>query len=413
MLVGLATSLIAAEIPISGDAEPHLAAFDRFMLAFMKEHEVPGAALAIARNGRIVYARGFGYADVEKHEPVEPNALFRIASISKPFTAAAIVQLQEHGKLRLDDHPFEMLGLSPILEEKGARMDPRLAHITIRQLLHHTAGFDRDASFDPMFRPIEIAKAAGHAPPAMPNDIIAYMMGRPLDFDPGTREAYSNFGYCVLGRVIERTSKQSYEQYVTSHILRPLEITRMRLGRTPEAGRAAGEVRYYPRGDARVQSVVEVGRGKVPVAYGGWCIEAMDAHGGWIASAAELVRFSSSFDDPARCPILSEESIAEMFRRPRDTGFELDGKPKAAYYACGWEVRPVAGGKANTWHTGLLDGSGSLLVRRHDGLTWAVLFNSDYDPNHKFLIELIDPLLHPVADGITQWPDGREFEQGL
>src|SRR5207244_1951980 len=117
--------------------------------------------------------------------------------------------------------------------------------------------------------------------------------------------------------------------------------------------------------------------------------------------------FASSFDEPGRSPILGAGSIAEAFRRPDGTGFDASGKPKPAYYACGWMVRPVGadGGKANTWHSGLLDGTSTLLVRRHDGLAWAVLFNTDRDAKQKTLSNLIDPLLHPVADGIARWPE--------
>lgn len=398
----------AEDVPITGRPEPALAAFDKLMLSFIQEHDCPGAVLTVARNGRIVYSRGFGFANLKKHELMQPDALFRICSITKPFTATAILQLQEQGKLRLDDHPFEMLGLKPHLEN-GGQMDPRLRQITIRQLLHHTGGFDRDKSFDPMFRPVIIARALGSKPPAGPREIIRYMMGRPLDFDPGTREAYSNFGYCVLGRVIEKVSGESYTDYVAKHVLRPLGITRMRLGRSLEKDAAQGEVHYYPLGDAHIKSMFGDGR-DVPICYGGEYIEALDAHGGWIASAPELVRFASAFEHPDRCPILSAKSIAEMFARPKDTGFEPDGKPKAAYYADGWEVRPVQGGKANTWHSGLLDGISTLLVHRYDGLAWAVMFNRDYIAGRKDLAGLIDPLLHPVADSIVNWPQGQAFD---
>jgi len=395
--------------PVTGHPEPSLAAFDQLMLTFIREHDVPGAALAIARHGRIVYARGFGYADVEKHQPVEPDSLFRIASISKPFTAAAILQLQERGKLRLDDHPFEMLELQPHLEP-GTMPDPRLKQITIRELLHHTGGFDRGVSIEPMFRSIEIAKAVGEPPPASPTAIIRYMMGRQLDFDPGAREVYSNFGYCVLGRVIEKVSGMPYDQYVRQEVQNPLGIHAMRLGHTLENRRADGEVRYYPRGNRQVESVFGDGQ-MVPLAYGGWCIESMDSHGGWLASAPDLVKFASAFEDPEHCPILKPASIAEMFARPPESGYDAHGKPKPLYYACGWQVRPIRNGKANTWHTGLLQGSATLLVHRYDDIAWAVLFNSDFDADHKYLAGLIDPMVHPVANGIANWPLGSQVDQ--
>jgi N-acyl-D-amino-acid deacylase len=261
-----------------------------------------------------------------------------------------------------------------------------------------------------MFRPIQIAQVAGVASPPAPPQIIAYMMGRPLDFDPGSRYCYSNFGYCVLGQLIERVSGATYEAYVKRAVLEPLGIRRMQLGRTLESGRAKGEVRYYPHADERGSSVFAASPGRVPVAYGAWCLEAMAAHGGWIASAPQLVRFASSFDDPGRCPILGSASIAQMFARPARS--DSDGKPKAAYYACGWDVRPIGdNGRINAWHAGLLAGTATLLVRRHDGLAWAVLFNADRDADGRYLAEVIDPLIHPVASGIRQWPEGWEFEE--
>jgi N-acyl-D-amino-acid deacylase len=381
------------------------------MLSFMRDHDVPGASLAIARHGRIVYARGFGWADAENRQPVEPDALFRIASVSKPFTAVAILQLVERGKLRLDDHPFRLLDLTPHVEP-GKRVDPRIWKITIGDLLHHAGGFDRGASFDPMFRPLEIAAALGTKPPAGTHDVIRYMMGRPLDFDPGTKERYSNFGYCVLGRVIEKVSGQAYGDYVRHEVLRPLGITRMRLAGTRDQARVADEVRYYAHSSQLVTSAFGDGA-RVPVQYGGWYIEAMDAHGGWIASARELVRFAAAFDDPVHSPVLKPDSIEEMFRRPRVTGFDAAGNPKPLYYACGWEVRPTSGPVAgmSAWHAGLLDGTASLIVRRHDGLAWAVLFNTDRDARGTYLVDVIDPMIHPVADGIKTWPIGREFRE--
>ena len=103
----------------------------------------------------------------------------------------------------------------------------------------------------------------------------------------------------------------------------------------------------------------------MPLPYGAWCIESMDAHGGWIASAEDLVRFASAFNDPANCKVLGEKSIRRMFAPPAGRlGHEKNGKPKEVYYACGWAVRPVGDGGANTWHTGLLDGTSTILVRR-------------------------------------------------
>ncbi|MCY3017927.1 MAG: serine hydrolase [Planctomycetota bacterium] len=397
----------AAVLPVTGAENADLVSFDKLMRSFMTEHNVPGAALAVTKDSRLVYARGFGFADAQKKEPVQPTSLFRIASLSKSITGVAVLQLVEQGKFGLDDKMLERL--SPDMRPANIG-DARLEQVTVRQLLHHTGGWDSAKSYDPMFRSVEIAKAEKADPPAAPEDIIRYMLRRKLDFDPGTRHAYSNFGYCILGRIIERASGETYETYVREKVLAPLGITAMRIGKTLPEGRAAGEVEYLDSKGRTGAAVVGAPLGrKVPLPYGTFCLEALDAHGGWIASAVDLVRFAAAFDDPARCKILKPESIKPMFERPEGpAGYETNGKPKAAYYACGWSVRPVGNtGKANTWHNGLLSGSSTIMVRRHDGINWAVLFNSDSDAKGKNLAGEIDGLVHQAADAVRKWPEGE------
>src|SRR5262245_43570733 len=188
-------------------------AFDQEMERFMSARMVPGAALAVVKDRRLVYARGYGGADREKQEKVSPESLFRIASISKPFTAVAALKLTQAGRLDLDRSVVGLVGIEPSVREHK-QIDKRLKQVTVRHCLHHTGGWDRNVSGDPMFRSVEIARATGVAPPASQNDIIAYMLGQPLDFDPGTRYAYSNFGYCLLGRVIEKVAETKYSDFV-------------------------------------------------------------------------------------------------------------------------------------------------------------------------------------------------------
>jgi N-acyl-D-amino-acid deacylase len=395
---------LAAETEATGRADPRLASFDRLMTTFLREHKLPGAALAVARNGRLVYARGFGHADRAAEEPVRPEVLFRIASISKPLTAVAVLQLVERKRLKLDDRVFEVLQLQ---QPKESEFDPRWKKVTILHLLQHRGGWDRDKSFDPMFRSRAIVKELEVRPPARPRDIIRYMLRQPLDFDPGAKYAYSNFGYCLLGRVIEKVSGQSYEEHVRKNVLAPLGIRNMRLGETLLENRVRGEVEYHVPKGAVGPAVMGPQLGE-PVSwpYGAWCLESMDAHGGWLASAPDLVRFAAAFNDPRRCKILKPKSIEILFARPPGAaGHKRNGKPRDAYYACGWMVRPIGdGGAANTWHAGSLDGTSTLLVRRHDGLTWAVLFNSRDSANKVEPAAAIGPLLHEAADAVKNWP---------
>jgi N-acyl-D-amino-acid deacylase len=235
-----------ASIPITGDGDPKLAAYDAMMQDFMRQHRPPGAALAVSRSGRLVYARGFGYADRERKEPVQPTSLFRIASLSKPFTSTATLQLVQQGKLKLDTKVFSVLKLQPFLAP-GARADRRIYDITVQQCLQHTGGWDRAKGFDPMSAEAaeQISRAMGVPLPIRPEHIIRYTMGRRLDSVPGAQFAYSNFGYCVLGRVIEAFSGLRYHDYVARQVLAPIGISHMRLGRNLLADRAPGEVKYY------------------------------------------------------------------------------------------------------------------------------------------------------------------------
>jgi CubicO group peptidase (beta-lactamase class C family) len=392
------------KIPVTGLADKDLASFDDMMLKFMHDNEVPGASLAAAKDGKLVYARGFGHADRQLGLPVQPGMRFRIASISKPITAAAILRLIELGLLKLDDHVFTLLKIA-----LPANADLRLKKITIKHLLQHTAGFDPERAFDPMFRPLVIAKDQNVKPPAKPMDIIHYMAKQKLDFDPGERYAYSNFGYCLLGRVIERITGQSYEAAVQKHVFDSIGVKHTQLGHTLTA--AKDEVHYFDQKNRTASAIMGPNFGKpVPLPYGAWNLEAMDAHGGWISTAPDLVRFAAAFDHPEQCKILKAASIKTMFARPAGlAGHTKEGKPLDVYYGCGWQVRTLGrDDRINTWHNGALDGTETILARRSDGLCWAVLFNT-----RRGLIGRIDPLVHQAADKVKRWPNRNLFDKAL
>jgi len=373
--------------------------FDDEMEAFMEARKVPGGSLAIVKDRKLIYARGYGLADREKKLPAKADSLFRIASISKPFTAVGILRLVEQGKLKLDDKALDLLNFP----EKP--LDIRWGQVTVRHLLHHTAGWDRDISFDPMFRPGQIARELAVEAPAKPEHIIRYMLGRKLDADPGFRYAYSNFGYCILGRIIEKIAKQDYEEFIKKEVLTPAGITRMKLGQTLAIRQAKDEVKYYMPKESLVDCVFPSVKEKVPWPYGGFYLEAMDSHGAWIASAVDLVRFAAALDAPQHSPLLKPETIKEMYEPPAPPASRsAEGKLHDSYYGLGWLVRPVGReGKANYWHNGSLPGTSTLLVRRSDGLTWAALFNQR-SSDQKLPDGAIDGALHKAASKVKDWP---------
>jgi CubicO group peptidase (beta-lactamase class C family) len=379
-------------------------AFDRAMDEFMKARKVPGGALAVVKDRRLVYVHGYGWADREGMEPVKPESLFRIASVSKPFTAIAVLNLAQAGRLSLDDRLTELLD-SSLAPNPSKEIDKRLRLVTVRQCLHHTGGWDRDQSGDPMFRSVEIARQMDVPAPARQDAIIRYEFRQPLDFAPGSRFAYSNFGYCVLGRVIEKLGGESYEQLVREEVLHPLGISRMRLGASLENQRADGEVKYYTRGQRVGPSVFASSPGQVPEPYGTFCLEAMDSHGGWLASALDLARLAAALDTPDARGLLNPQGLRTLYEPPKPpVGHQPDGSLADHFYGCGWDVRPIGNhGKANYWHFGSLPGTFSLLVRRYDGISWTAIFNQRSEDS-SLPDSALDSALHRAADAVGEWP---------
>ncbi len=355
--------------PATGAAVPSLQAVDDFMLGFLREHKAPGAAVAIAHKGRLVYARGFGLADRDKKEPVQPDSLFRIGSISKLFTSAAVCRLVSDGKLGFTDKVFDLLKLKP---PANSEFDARWKDVTVQYLLDHKGGWDREKSEDPMMRPIQVARALGVPSPPKPEQIIQHMLRRPLDFEPGSKMVYSNFGYCLLGRVIEKASGQRYDKYAIDTLLKPLRIRDTRLGRTLIAAR--GEVHYYDSQRTTATGAFRAQRLElVPAPYGPFSLESMDSDAGWISTAADLVRFGTAFDQLERFP---------AFQGPAFKGrFDPD-----------------------SFHIGHLPGSSTIWRRARLSLTWAVLFNSDKSPDGKELALELNHQFQAVLDQVSEWP---------
>ena len=394
---------LAAHHVKSSEAKPPFENYDRSMAVFLKKHRLPGASVAVTNGGKVVFAKGFGYADVALDKKVHRDSLFRIASISKPITAVAVLQLHERGILDLDDSVFKLLEINEVLNAAEGT-EKRLRDITIRHLLQHRGGWDRNVSFDAMFRSVTFAEKSGTEPPADQQAVIAAMLEQPLDFVPGERYAYSNFGYCLLGRVIEKLSGQSYESYVKQNVLDPIGANQMRLGATRLERRAVNEVRYYHPGTGTSVFQSDL-KQQVPHPYGAWNLEAMDSHGGWLASATDLAKFAAAFDNPASCPILSEESIELMHQRPPGAaGYEQNGTEKSVYYSFGWSNRVVRQGKLNHWHAGSLPGTASILIRRNDGKNFIALMNARVSPVSEYLGREMDQLLHQMANQVKTWP---------
>ncbi len=403
------TALEARAEP-TGSALPGLGPYDEFMVALMRKWDVAGAGLAVARKDTLLLVRGYGFANKEKSAPVEPTSLFRLASLSKTVTAVAVLQLVQDGRLKLDDRVLSILGDAG--PRPGKITDTRVHDITVRHLLQHSGGFNRARSGDVVFLPgaADAAKRqGGPLPPDCPT-ILRDTLERKLDFTPGERFAYSNIGYCILGRVVERVAGMPYEVYARERVLAPAGAARMKVGRTLEA--AEGEVTFYDyRGAKGAKATPGFGLRLAPRPYGTFAMETMDSYGGWIGAPVDYLRFILAIDGRRGAALLNGATVAEMNARSRlqATGDDDEGNAEGESYGLGIRVRQLRNG-LNLWHSGSLPGTQTIAVRTADGFAWVAAFNGRPQDRTAFKREL-DRGLWTAKSKVKKWPDGDLFER--
>lgn len=343
---------------LSGSRE--YAGLEKTINTFMRRWEIAGASVAVAKDGKLLFAKGFGLADKVRNTPVEPYSRFRIASISKLITAVAIMKLQEDGRLSVSDKVF---GVDGILNDSvySEPRDKRVFSITIAHLLSHEGGWTTRWG-DQMFMPLIIADNMGMRPPVDTKTIVRFALNKNLHFTPGTGKSYSNLGYAILGLVIEKVTGMPYEEYCRNEILEPLGIYDMTLAKNLPHEKAPFEVSYYEPPDAILKPSIYGSDEMVPASYGGNDIESLGAAGAWIATAPDLIKLLLAIDGfETKSDILSRESID--FMTNASSGYAPVGW-KAAIYDGTW------------WRTGTFPGTSCMMKRQPDGLAWVVLLNS-------------------------------------
>ncbi|MEW2353428.1 serine hydrolase domain-containing protein [Spirillospora sp. NPDC029432] len=385
---------------VTGTAGSGLGGFDSAVKKLMQARDIPGGSLAVTYKGKLVLARGYSWSD-DASLSVQPTSLFRLASLSKAITATAVTRLVQDGKLSLSAPVTDLLELTP---PDGKSADPRLSQVTVRRLLQHLGGWDRDVSGDFTHRDRDVAASLGVSLPISRADMMRYGTGLKLDHDPGTTYAYSNYGYLLLGEIIAKVSGTTYADYVQRNVFAPVGITRARPGRSLRADAAAGEVPYFSQYTGK--SVFDAAGTTVPGPYGTFNVENRTAMGGWLASAVDYARYSTILDGTTS--VLSKASVEKVFAKP-ETGLNSGG----SYYGFGWFVRDVTGGR-NTWHDGSLTGSSTIVTRRYDGVSWTLLFDQRDDPSGlTYNYSDFSAPLHDVANAITTWPTTDLFGKYL
>lgn len=372
---------------------------DRIMLKVMKSNDIYAGQLAVAKNGKLVYSKAFGFSDSEHKVDTSCDTLFRIASSSKPITAVAIMTLVQQGKLKVDDKALDIL--KDYKPAAGEAFDPKLQTITVRQLLEHTSGFSNEKG-DPQFEYLRLAAQKYSLPqPASPQAIVRYRLTKPLDRDPATKYEYSNFGYNMLGRIIEKVSGEDYETYVKKNVLLPAGAKAMALGHTRLEEMSPLEVFYDDRGIGdRGWSVYAAEPEKVAASYGSsFSQEAMDAHGGWLATAEDLTKFIAAADGSnSACRLLEPETIKLMLAPPEVAPVKPNKKKlTGSYYAKGWSFVP----KSGQWeHSGALTfGTASFVCHLADGVQVAAVFNHLPENYGKFFERMQPKIIDAVERG--------------
>jgi CubicO group peptidase (beta-lactamase class C family) len=325
--------------------ETAFADIDRAFADYAKSAHVPGAAWGIVIDGELAHAGSTGVRDVASNAPVDADTVFRIASMTKSFTAMCILKLRDEGKLSLDD-PAERY----VPELKGLRYptsdSPR---ITVRHLLTHSAGFPEDNPW-------------GDQQLSESEEALSQMLrdGIPFSTSPGTAYEYSNYGFAILGRIVSRVSGVPYDEYVTKNILQPLGMTSTTLhpSKVPSNRVAIG----YRWEDERWKEEPALPHGS------------FGAMGGMLTTIRDLSRYVSAFldafppRDGAEGAPISRASLREMQQpwRPSFMRAAFDASAQSASltsssYAYGLSVTQTCDFRAIVAHSGGLPGYGSLM----------------------------------------------------
>ena len=351
--------LAAAALIGAGGTPPHLRTaaqrLDQYFSALARNDQFSGTVL-VADHGRVIYEGSFGTADVATQRPNTPATTFPIASITKTFTAAAILQLRDQGKLRLNDPVVRYLPTFPY------------AKITIRHLLSHTSGLP---SWDAVFDSVRLA----HPDTVFTNADLLTGYGaarRTLSFQPGERWEYQNANFAFLGLIVETITGRSVDDYITERILRPAGMTHTSIP-------AVAFYHYTPAERANLAmptlipflySDVRVDPDTVAYIARYWYNYNFRGFGEIISTPGDLLRYDQAL---ASGLLLSDSTLRQAYTPVRLT----DGKINPARYGLGWESEPDTSFGTTVNHGGGMIGLSCILLRDISRRQTVILFDND------------------------------------
>jgi len=349
---------------------------DSLVLPFMKHYEIPGFSMAVVKNGQLVFAKGYGFADMAKKTAVTDSSLFRIGTISCTITAIAIMKLIEQGKLTMGTIVF---GPNGILGNAGASKpyNPVINQITIENLLQQTSGGWSDGD-DPVYMPVLRRSSVSR------DTLTGFTLDNiPIKNPPGNVSAFSGFGYFVLGRVIEKVTGQPYSLWVKKNILEPIGIKDMQLTADREEEKKPNEsscynpIRRLIPGDDRMEEPFFYGRA--------------DASFGWIASATDLARV-----------IAAASADSSILLQPSTQKIMFTGSKANPHTASGWFYNDDY--KNRFWQAEY-QGLTVEFVRAYNGYSWALLVNTNRPGYRNFQADLDQLVWKVLGNNKMEWPN--------
>ena len=362
-----------------------LRGFDRQVKDYMTAWGLKGVSLSVMRNDSLLYSKGYGWADDK--EPMEPGHIMRMASVSKLITAVGIMILQERGMLTLKDQVFGPGGILDDSLYNAAIADSLYKKITVEDLLRHKGGFSKKGG-DPMFSTRWIMMQNQWKEVPTKEQLTTVQLGRPLKFEPGTWQEYSNYGYLALSMVIEKLSGMSYEDFIQENVFHPAGCVNFKIAGNYYADIHPGETRYYvQKDDEPVEEFNNSGR-KVTRSYGGNNVTGLLGAGAWVGSTPELALLVASIDGKPEVPdIISEASVKAMTEY-----FDPDT------FSLGWNDTKPTG----EWtRTGTFAGTSALVKYFPDGECWVFISNTSTYKGPglaKFTTELFEKLRASYSD---------------
>lgn len=364
-----------------------LSELDGIVNGALQQYYIPGASLAVAHNGKLVYAKGFGVANLRTQEPVTPSTLFNLASCTKAVSMFGVLRLVDQGRLQLDTPFYTVIGRPNLV--RGMQADPRVAQITVRQLLHHSGGWNDDSGFEKASREIQALAPQGLAY----REGVRVLLATPLDYDPGTQAKYSNGQWNLIKYVIECAAQQPYGQFMQEQLnaIGIQDMCEESRGVTP--GQATRYVGYPPRAIPGGQRTVAL----------------MPDFGNWMASSVDMVKLLTALDG-SRVQGISRSSFDQMIAPLPPP---MESNPGGSHFGLGMDsVRMTPQGVTFTKNGGK-PGVHCQIVHLSNNTDFCLMFNGGSSPDGSKVNPLPPTLkaIRAVLNNIKDWPSDVDMFQ--